>query len=177
MLINSADLMGKSSEPDGFRGFGRVHLKAGMPLDGLDNTALFVSDAFETELDEYTVDEYHFEMVSGKDLELRATLAWIDPPATVESSTQLIHDLDLAVVGPDGSTLYRMFSNRTDDSNVIERVIVPADTVSGNGGTWTVAVSSSGLTTDTQPYSLVVTGPIDQDSGAKSTHLTTRRAD
>ena len=83
-----------------------------------------------------------------------------------------MNDLDLTVVGPDGSTLYRMFSDRVDDRHVIERVIVPADTVSENNGTWTVTVSSSGLTTGTQPYSLVVTGPIDKGSGAKITHST-----
>ena len=172
MLINSADLMGESSEPDGFRGFGRVHLAAGMPLDGLGNMAIFVADAFEIELDEYTTDEYHFDMLPGTDLEVRATLAWIDPPATAEASTQLINDLDLTVVGPDGLTLYRMFGERVDDRNVIERVIVPANTVSMISGTWTVAVSSSGLITGTQPYSLVVTGPIDKGSGAKITHST-----
>ena len=161
MLINSADLMGESSEPDGFRGFGRVHLEAGMPLNGLDNMALFVADAFETELDEFTTDEYHFDMIPGTDLELRATLAWIDPPAAIESSIQLLNDLDLTVTGPDGSTLYRMFSDRADDRNVVERVIVPVDIVSVGGGTWTVSVSSAGLTTGTQSYSLVVTGPID----------------
>ena len=143
-----------------------------MPLGGMDNMALFVADAFETELDEYTTDEYHFEMVSGGELELRATLVWIDPPATAEASTQLINDLDLTVVGPDGLTLYRMFGERVDDRNVIERVIVPANTVSMISGTWTVAVSSSGLITGTQPYSLVVTGPIDEGSGAKTTHST-----
>ena len=161
MLINSADLMGGSSEPDGFRGFGRVHLEAGMPLNGLDNMALFVADAFETELDEFTTDEYHFDMIPGTGLELRATLAWIDPPAAIESSIQLLNDLDLTVTGPDGSTLYRMFSDRADDRNVVERVIVPVDIVSVGGGTWTVAESSAGLTTGTQSYSLVVTGPID----------------
>ena len=170
MLINSADLMGGSSEPDGVRGFGRIHLEAGMPLGGLDNRALFVADASETELGEFTIAEYHFEMASGADLELRATLAWIDPPATAESSTQLIHDLDLTVVGPDKS-LYRMFSDGADDRNVVERVIVPADTVSG-GGTWKVAVSSFGITTGTQRYSLVVTGPIEEGSGAKTTRET-----
>ena len=114
MLINSADLMGESSEPDGFRGFGRVHLEAGMPLDGRDDMALFVADALKTELAENTTDEYHFEMVSGKELELRVTLAWIDPPVTAESAAQLINDLDLTVVGPDRSTEYKMFSGRVD---------------------------------------------------------------
>ena len=169
MLINSADLIG-SPEPNGNRGFGRVHLKAGMPFDGRDDMALFVADALKTELAENTTDEYHFEMVSGKELELRVTLAWIDPPVTAESAAQLINDLDLTVVGPDRSTEYKMFSGRVDNSNVIERVIVPADTVSESSGTWTVTVSSSGLIMGTQPYSLVVTGPIDEGSGAKPTH-------
>ena len=164
--------MGESSEPDALRGFGRVPLEAGMPLSGLGNMVLFVADAFDTELDEYTTDEYHFHIVSGTDLELRATLAWIDPPATAEASTQLINDLDLTVVEPDVSTSYRMFSDRVDDRNVIERVIVSVETVSEGSGTWTVAVSSFGLTTGTQPYSLVVTGPIDQGSGAKTTRET-----
>ena len=131
-----------------------------MPFDGRDDMALFVADALKTELAENTTDEYHFEMVSGKELELRVTLAWIDPPVTAESAAQLINDLDLTVVGPDRSTEYKMFSGRVDNSNVIERVIVPADTVSENWGIWTVNVSSSGLMNRTQPYSLVVTGPI-----------------
>ncbi|CAN0531747.1 unnamed protein product, partial [Scytosiphon promiscuus] len=45
LLINSANLMGGSSEPDGFRGFGRIHLARGMPLGGEGSLAVFVSDS------------------------------------------------------------------------------------------------------------------------------------
>lgn len=168
MLINSADLMGGNSEPDGFRGFGRVHLEAGMPLDGLGDMSLFVVDAAEVEMQDYTINEYEFELNPDTELELRATLAWIDPPVSPDASIQLLHDLDLTVVAPDG-TLYRMFSDGADDRNVVERVIVPASDVGAASGTWTVAVSCLSLSEDVQAYSLVVTGPIVAGSGAVST--------
>lgn len=165
MLVNSADLMGGDSEPDGYRGFGRVRLDAGLPLGAEGDLVLFVADAFEVEIGEYTIHEYKFNTTPDTGLELRATLAWIDPPASLESSTLLINDLDLTLVAPDG-ILYKMWSDGADVSNVIERVIVASSVV--GTGTWTVAVSCFGLLADTQPYSLVVTGPIDVGSGGFS---------
>lgn len=163
MLVNSADLMGGDSEPDGYRGFGRVRLDAGLPMGGEGDLGLFVLDAFEVEIEEYTIHEYKFNMTPDTSQELRATLAWIDPPASAESSTLLINDLDLTLVAPDG-VLHRMWSDGADVRNVIERVVVSSGVV--GTGTWTVAVSCFGLLADTQPYSLVVTGPIDVGSGA-----------
>lgn len=157
--------MGGSSEPDGYRGFGRVHLEAGLPLRAEGDLGLFVADAFEVDIEEYTIHEYQFDILPDTGLELRATLAWLDPPASTESSVQLMNDLDLAVLAPD-ETLHRMWSGVADDRNVIERVIVSSDVVTN--GTWTVAVSCFGLTTESQPYSLVVTGPIDVGSGGFS---------
>lgn len=48
-----------------------------------------------------------------------------------------------------------------DTANVIERVIVPAEDLQAEGaGIWTVTVSSQDLVnSDSQDYSLVVTGP------------------
>lgn len=34
---------------------------------------------------------------------IRATLVWMDPPATASSAVQLVHDLDLFLEGPDGT--------------------------------------------------------------------------
>lgn len=165
MLVNGANLMGGSSEPDGSRGFGRVHLEAGLPLDAEGDLGLFVADAFQVEIEDKTVHEYQFEVLPNTGLELRATLAWLDPPASAESSVQLMNDLDLTLVAPD-ATSHRMWSGGADDRNVIERVIVSSGAVTS--GTWTVAVSCYGLTTESQPYSLIVTGPIDVGSGAFS---------
>ncbi|CAB1107200.1 unnamed protein product [Ectocarpus sp. CCAP 1310/34] len=163
LLINSANLMGESSQPDAYRGFGRIHLEQGMPLEGEGDLALFVADALDTSIAEDTVQEYLFDVDADAGLELRATLSWIDYPATSTSAMQLVNDLDLVVVSPSG-TVYRMWgSDVTDNRNVNERVIVDADDV--ETGTWTVLVYSNSLVTDSQSYSLVVNGAISAGTG------------
>ncbi|CAM9592836.1 unnamed protein product [Ectocarpus sp. 8 AP-2014] len=106
MIINSAHLMDGSSEPNGLRGFGRVHLEAGMPMDGVGETGLIGSDGEITEL--VTVD-------GDAGAELRATLAWLDPPTTALSAKQLQHDLDLHVTAPSGAK-YTMWESGADDT-------------------------------------------------------------
>lgn len=160
MLINSANLMGGSSEPDGSRGFGRVHLEAGLPLEGLGDVGLFVADSSKASVAQEAVDTYIFETTEGDSGEFRATLAWIDPPATTTSAAQLIHDLDLAVLSPSGKTYTMWTSGATDNANVIERVIVSeGDFGLEVAGNWTVLVTANALSTGSQSYSLVVTGP------------------
>ncbi|CAM9779304.1 unnamed protein product [Ectocarpus sp. 4 AP-2014] len=154
MIINSAHLMGGSSEPNGVRGFGRVHLEAGMPMGGVGDTGLLVveaaiADGENTEL--VTVD-------GDAGVELRATLAWLDPPTTALSAKQLQHDLDLHVIAPSGAK-YAMWESGEDDTvNVVERVIVRVESM--ESGVWSVVVSAKALLTDEQLYSLVVTGAI-----------------
>ncbi|CAM9589206.1 unnamed protein product, partial [Scytosiphon promiscuus] len=89
MLINSANLMGGSTEPDGDRGFGRVHLEPGMPLRGEGPGALYVADSSYTSTVELNLTEYTFDVNATAGLEFRATLSWIDPPATAFSSVQV----------------------------------------------------------------------------------------
>lgn len=158
LLINSANLMGGCSEPDGFRGFGRVHLEQGMPLGGKGSLVLFVADAADTSIAELTKQKYHFDVDSEKGLDFRVTLSWIDPGAASLSVKQLVHDLDLAVNSPSGTKYTMWKSGKVDDANVNERVIVDACDV--ETGTWTVRVSAKALTTDVQSYSLVVSGAI-----------------
>ena len=164
MLINSANLMGGSSEPDGYRGFGRVHLEQGMPLGGEGSLVLFVADAASTSIPELTKQEHRFDVDGEAGLDFRVTLSWIDPGAASLSVKQLVHDLDLAVSSPSGTRYTMWASGEADDANVNERVIVdPSDVESG---TWTVSVSAKSLTTDVQSYSLVVNGaisPVTQD--------------
>ena len=157
MLINSANLMGGSSEPDGFRGFGRVQLDAGMPLDTAGALGLLVVDSATTSIDSYGDNTEVINIDGDADLDLRVTLAWIDPPTTVLSAVQLVNDLDLVVTAPSGATYTMWGSGASDTVNVVERVIVPAASV--EGGEWTVTVSAKQLLAE-QWYSLVVTGPI-----------------
>ncbi|CAN0227366.1 unnamed protein product [Scytosiphon promiscuus] len=158
MIINSANLMGGSSEPDGFRGFGRVHLEAGMPMNGDGDTGLLVLDSSETTIGSYGENTYVVGVDGDAGGDLRATLCWIDPPATSLSAIQLLHDLDLVVQAPSGTAYTMWKSGAADMVNVIERVIVPAGSL--ETGEWSVVVSAKALLTDDQAYSLVVTGPI-----------------
>eukprot|EP00903_Cladosiphon_okamuranus_P015158 g14016.t1 len=164
LLINSANLMGGDSEPDGFRGFGRIHLEMGLPLEGEDSLALYVADSSGTKIGDSSEREYSFEVDADAGLDFRATLSWIDPPATTFSGVQLVHDLDLSVVSPSGTTYTMWSSGEKDTTNVNERVVVDASDV--ESGTWAVIVSSNSLTAaDEQSYSLVVNGAISPASG------------
>lgn len=151
--------MGGDAEPDGFRGFGRIHLEMGLPLGGEHSLALYVADSSGTSLGDSSEREYLFDVDADADLDFRATLSWIDPAATSFAGVQLVHDLDLSVVSPSGTT-YTMWSSGDKDAvNVNERVVVDAADV--ESGTWTVTVSSNSLTVaDEQSYSLVVNGAI-----------------
>ncbi|CAM9576434.1 unnamed protein product [Sphacelaria rigidula] len=160
MLINSADLMGGSAQPDGLRGFGRIYLEGGMPLEGSGDMALFVADAADHSIEENSIHRYSLDVNSDTGVDMRVTLAWIDPSVTETASIQLVHDLDLTVVSP-GGVEYRMWGSVADPRNVVERVIISSDDIdSDNAGDWVVEVSSESLTESSQPYSLVVTGPI-----------------
>lgn len=154
--------MGGSSEPDGFRGFGRVHLEAGLPLAGIGNRGLLVIDSSAALVSEGSAIHYTFRTHRNDNDagEIRATLAWIDPPASTLSSKQLVNDLDLAVTAPSGNRYTMWLGGRADATNVIERVIVSAsDFAAEESGTWTITVSANELSTDSQSYSLVVSGP------------------
>ncbi|CAM9691381.1 unnamed protein product [Scytosiphon promiscuus] len=163
LLINSANLMGGSSEPDGYRGFGRIHMEEGMPLAGENDLVLFVADANYTSTPELTREEYNFDVDADAGRDFRVTLSWIDPPASTFSSKQLVHDLDLAVISPSGTRYTMWTSGATDTSNVNERVIVDAADV--ESGTYSVWVWAKMLSTDVQSYSLVVNGAISPGTG------------
>ena len=90
---------------------------------------------------------------------LRVMLAWTDPPASLSAATQLVNDLDLIVIGPDGST-YRGNGNPTGDRlNNVEGVVVNSPPL----GVYTVTVQAFNVPIAPQPYALVVAGPIAHD--------------
>lgn len=85
---------------------------------------------------------------------LKAVLVWTDPPGHVagisDTSAQLVNDLDLRIVTPDGSTL-----GRDDHRNNVEVVAVP-DPVAG---LYTVTVTAPRIGFGSrQSFALVITG-------------------
>lgn len=70
--------------------------------------------------------------------DLRVTLVWTDPPASVGSTAALIHDLDLVVIAQSTGTEY--YPNGGDDAdrvNNVEKVVI-TDTTEGE--TYTIRV-------------------------------------
>jgi subtilisin family serine protease len=87
---------------------------------------------------------------------LRVMLTWTDPPASLSASAQLVNDLDLIVTGPDGSTYYGNANPSGDRINNVEGVVVTHPPI----GVYTVTVRAFNVPIATQPYALVVAGPI-----------------
>lgn len=116
MLINSANLMGLGSEPLPARGFGRLHLDAGMPLNGQGAMVLYVQDSSESELESNQVKSIFFEVDADAGLELRATISWTDPAASTLSARQLVNDLNLrGESGDNGGCLPGTGKKRSDE--------------------------------------------------------------
>ncbi|CAG0932269.1 Serine protease AprX [Thermoflexales bacterium] len=90
---------------------------------------------------------------------LRVMLTWTDPPASLSASAQLVNDLDLIMTGPDGSTYRGNVSPSGDRINNVEGVVVASPPI----GVYTVTVRTFNVPIATQPYALVVGGPIAND--------------
>lgn len=94
---------------------------------------------------------FRFEVRSGS--ELRVTLAWTDYPSLPQSRRQLVNDLDLRVIGPDGRFHYPNGRNSRDPLNNVERIVLD---VSSLPGTYTVEISADDVPFGPQPYALLV---------------------
>ncbi|WP_440223900.1 S8 family serine peptidase [Dokdonella sp. MW10] len=139
----------------------------------LDNSAYFEGDARGMRhwmrengagLETGDVDAFDLDIAAGA--ELRVTLAWFDPEASLGASPTLVNDLDLVVVSPSGQTFRGndFFGGQSrpgttaDRINTVEhvRVVTPA------AGRWSVRVDAHAVpgngrpTSHRQGYALVV---------------------
>ena len=123
--------------PDNYQGFGAIRLSNILTLDngeGMNpNKALFVYDniqLFAYEMVKFTVEIS--ESAAEKGLDLKATIAWMDKPfpASSVSDNHLIHNLDLIITHPDGTSGPIYFGNRNgeggDSVNPVEQVLISA---------------------------------------------------
>jgi hypothetical protein len=86
---------------------------------------------------------------------LRLMLVWTDPPASLSAATQLVNDLDLVITGP-GGTYYGNEVITGDRLNNVEGVIIDTPPL----GEYQVSISAFNVPTATQPFALVVAGPL-----------------
>ncbi|MEN9933877.1 MAG: hypothetical protein RLZZ387_456 [Chloroflexota bacterium] len=162
-LINSAvDMADENNDgasdndfpiPNSHEGWGRINLDA-----ATDGTARFVESS--TSLATNGVKAYDVTLSSGA---LKVTLVWSDHASTEAASINLVNDLDLRVIAPNGSITYlgNVFGGgwsasggSTDRRNNVENIYIQAPAA----GTWRIEVAGFNVPNGPQPFALVVDG-------------------
>ncbi len=178
LLIHTADDLGNPG-PDYKFGWGLINVKAAADLILKQKTDL-INPVFYTNQITDAVKEQAFNFTWDGVSPIRATLCWIDPPGTTgrpadDRTPVLVHNLNLKITAPDGSTTYHPFvmpfvgtwttasmaSAATTGVNNVDNVEQVYLAAPAQLGTYTVSVSlpsSDSLTTPSQSYSLVLTG-------------------
>lgn len=95
-------------------------------------------------------------MVTDSSQPLRITLTWSDPPASLSAARQLVNDLDLIVVGPNGQQYWGNQATGGDRVNNVEGVMIEAPAP----GVYRVEVRAYNVPIAAQPYALVAAGPL-----------------
>lgn len=120
---------------------------------------------YEASVGHSDVYELRVQVPEGQ-TELRATLAWDDPPAPPITFLVLINDLDLRLIDPDGNVHYPWTLNgqqpaapavRTepDHKNVMEQVLVENPVA----GEWRIEIAGTNVPQGPQVFSLVTSLP------------------
>ena len=203
LLIDTADDVGRPG-PDYQYGWGYLNVKAAADVILAHKASLASPKLIEGTITNAAKTKTHTFTWDGVS-PIRATLCWTDPAGAAQAdesrTPNLVHDLDLKITSPDGTTTNLPFvmpfvgkwttasmsENATTGVNKVdnvEQVYIAAPSQSGN---YTMTVSLNGtLTTANQIYSLVVTGGqnvetnpapvVTLDSPANSTVLLTNVA-
>ncbi|MFQ5859692.1 MAG: S8 family serine peptidase, partial [Anaerolineae bacterium] len=171
VLMHTAEDLGNPG-PDYRFGYGHVDAEAGIDLitaTGDGNSSLNIrQDSVENgEIRTY-------ELNSDSNDPLKCTLVWDDKEGTSSSTRALINNLDLRLIGPDGTAhlpwvLYpesnpgRAATTGDNDVDNVEQVVVN----NPEAGQWTVQVIGDSVPLGPEEYSLVC--PFGQVAGPTST--------
>jgi hypothetical protein len=165
VLINCAeDMTGIGGYPSNTEGWGRINLDQTLFFSG-DAKQLFIDDVRKANgMSTGDAKVYNVPVVSSS-LPLEITLAFHDFPGTTGSANPVINNLDLTVIEPNGTTVYRgnVFSGgfsttggAADAKNNVERVAVLSPAV----GTWIVQVAATNVPQPKQGFAMVMTGDV-----------------
>lgn len=169
LLINSGTPMANEGDvPSNVQGWGRVLLDDALYFAG-DSRRLWLRDAttgFGPGADGPPV-RVPLSVGPGAGA-LEVTLVWTDAPSTPAAATNLVNDLDLLVVGPDGHFRGNVFvggesvpGGDPDRRNNVEVVRLETPTP----GTWTLEVDPHSIPVGSQPFALVATGSVAECDG------------
>ncbi|MCD4748998.1 MAG: S8 family serine peptidase [Thermoanaerobaculales bacterium] len=147
--------------PSRDQGWGLVQLHRALWFEG-DDHRLLIWDRLEAFDDEMGSDVYKVSAFAPGPL--KVVLVWTDPPSSSLAATNLINDLDLEVIGPDGRRLgnnfaggVSIFGGEADRLNNVEVIWLPE----AEAGTWVIRVLPHFVPVSSQGYAVVVVGAVD----------------
>ena len=151
------------TEYDANQNFGRVQLNKALPLADNNDIQMFVSDGVSLSQAQSEVYTLNIDTSSCTSSELRLTLVWTDPAASVSCSKCVYNDLDLLVQkSSTGSTNYYPNTpgnarKSRDSVNNAERVRISVS----NGETVTATVTARSIASGSkQKFAFVASGCI-----------------
>lgn len=167
LIIHTADDLGDPG-PDYRFGWGLMNTEAAAALIGQHRENPSANRIVEEDL--HTRQRVRsYEINADGFSPIRATLCWTDPLANAinrhdDSSPRLVNDLDLRVIGPDGSVFYPFVldpanpsapaTTGDNTSDNVEQVLIKAPS-----GSYTIEVSYKGtLENEEQIFSLILSG-------------------
>jgi subtilisin family serine protease len=136
--------------PNPVEGWGRINVRQSL-LPGGGRTVLPIDSAAGLSTEERR--KYPLTVSAGSG-PLRVTLVWTDPPSSLLAGPQLVNDLDLKLLAPDGRWLYG--NGGSDRVNNVEEVEVAAPAP----GVYTVIVDGYNVPQGPQPFAIVASGLI-----------------
>ncbi len=164
-LLNSAvDMTGISGYPSNQEGWGRVLADNALFFPG-DQRTMIVSDTRNANGLNTNDEIIHDFTVTGSDEQLRVTMVFTDVPGVVSASDPVVNNLDLEVVAPDGTTVYKgnVFSGgesttggSADAKNNVEQVHISDPTA----GAYSAKIKGTAVNSGNQGYALVITGQV-----------------
>lgn len=165
-VINSGvDVVNTPGFPSAREGFGRLTIDNALFFPG-DSPTLVAGQARNNDAGALATGDVHLLRfrVTGSSVNLKATLAYHDAPASVLATFTPVNNLDLRVVAPDGSAyLGNVFAGGVsvvggtpDLVNNVEQVMLSGPAV----GTWTVRITAPAVNVGTQGYGIAITGVV-----------------
>ncbi len=176
MAMVSADPnIGSYTVPSFDIGWGRIDVDSVLYFDGDERKLIIRDDTIGLTTGQMVVDS--FQVVTS--IPLRICLAWTDTAAAPNANPTLINDLDLELIGPDGTSYHgnqysggqsQPNASAWDSLNVEECARINTPQI----GVWRVIIRARNVPYGPQAFAYALTGDVQPLSGIETTSTPTR---
>ncbi len=144
-----------SPRPNSVEGWGQVNLENSL-FPAAPRKLMFFDDGALT-----TGKSREYSVRVNSATNLNVSLAWTDYPGNLSASVELVNDLDLLVIDPDGQNYFPNGLPAADRANNVEGV----DIAQPKTGAYLIRVSGYNVPQGPQPFALVISGDADVVTG------------